>query len=54
MTLHDYIIDHRNVEWPTVLREWSWLVPPTFTVWMSVRNNQDEMLPPTGSAAAPL
>jgi hypothetical protein len=37
MSLSDYIIDHRNVDWPTVLREWSWLVPPTFNVWIMNR-----------------
>jgi len=37
MPLHDYIIDHRNVDWTTVLRQWSWLVPRTFTVWIMNR-----------------
>jgi hypothetical protein len=37
MSLHDYIIDHRNVDLSTVLRGWSWLVPATFTVWIMNR-----------------
>ena len=34
MTLHDYIIDHRGIDWPSVLRDWSWLLPATLTVWI--------------------
>src|SRR5688572_18857058 len=37
MTLDDYIIDHRGVNWPSVLRDWSWLLPPTLTVWIMNR-----------------
>src|ERR671914_503127 len=37
MFLHDYIIDHRNLDWPFLLREWTWLVPSTFTVWIMNR-----------------
>ena len=37
MSLPDYIIDHRNVDWPTVLRGWSWLVPPMLTIWIMNR-----------------
>jgi hypothetical protein len=37
MTLHDYIIDHRGIHWPSVLRGWAWLLPATLTVWMMNR-----------------
>jgi hypothetical protein len=37
MILSDYIIDHRGIDWPSVLREWSWLLPPTLTVWIMNR-----------------
>src|SRR4026209_235960 len=37
MSIHDYIIDHRDIDWPTVLSEWSWLVPATLTVWIMNR-----------------
>jgi hypothetical protein len=37
MSIHNYLIDHRNLDWPSLLREWKWLVPGTFTVWMMNR-----------------
>lgn len=37
MSLHDYIIDHRGIDWPTLLRDWSWLLPPALTVWIMNR-----------------
>ena len=37
MPLHDYIIDHRGIDWPTLLRDWSWLLPPVITVWIMNR-----------------
>jgi hypothetical protein len=33
MTLHDYTIDHRGIDWPSMLGDWSWLLPATLTVW---------------------
>jgi hypothetical protein len=35
--VHDYIIDHRGVDWPSILRDWSWLLPATLTVWIMNR-----------------
>lgn len=29
-----YILDHHNVDWPCVLRDWAWLLPERFTVWI--------------------
>ena len=37
MQLDDYIIDHRGVDWASVLRGWSWLLPTTLTVWIMNR-----------------
>ena len=35
--LHDYIIDHSDVDWATILRDWAWLLPKRLTVWMMNR-----------------
>jgi hypothetical protein len=37
MNVHDYIIDHRGIDWTSVLQPWSWLLPATFTVWIMNR-----------------
>ena len=37
MSIHDYIIDHRGFDWPSLLAEWKWLLPPAFTVWIMNR-----------------
>lgn len=37
MSIHDYIIDHRTFDWPSLLRGWTWLIPPAFTVWIMNR-----------------
>jgi hypothetical protein len=37
MSLHDYVIDHHAIDWPNVLRGWSWLVPRSMTVWIMNR-----------------
>lgn len=37
MKLDDYIIDYRGIDWASVLRDWSWLLPTTFTVWIMNR-----------------
>lgn len=37
VSIHDYIIDHRGFDWPSLLREWTWLMPPAFTVWIMNR-----------------
>ncbi len=30
----DYIIDHNDFDWPTLLADWAWLLPEEFTVWL--------------------
>ena len=37
MNVPDYIIDHSNIDWPTVLADWLWLVPQELTVWIMNR-----------------
>lgn len=37
MSIHDYLIDHRGFDWPSLLRNWIWLVPSEFTVWLMNR-----------------
>jgi hypothetical protein len=37
MELANYIIDHENVDWPTVLADWAWLLPEELTVWLMNR-----------------
>jgi hypothetical protein len=45
----DYLIDHRDFDWPTVLREWTWMLPPTFTVWLMNRIGDLFLVMPDGS-----
>lgn len=33
MTIDSYVLDHADVDWPTVLAPWDWLLPDAFTVW---------------------
>lgn len=49
MVLHDYIIDHRQVDWPSVLHGWSWLLPPAFTVWIMNRFGDLFIVPDDGT-----
>ena len=49
MNLHDYIIDHRQVDWSTVLRGWAWLLPPTLTVWIMNRFGDLFIVPGDGA-----
>ena len=37
MEIANYIIDHRNIDWPTVLASWAWLLPEELTVWLMNR-----------------
>ncbi len=37
MPIQDYLIDHRGLDWPSLLSEWTWLVPNRFTVWLMNR-----------------
>lgn len=37
MLIHNYIIDHTDLDWHALLHEWTWLIPPAFTVWIMNR-----------------
>ena len=37
MSIHDYLIDHRGLDWPSLFADWTWLVPKQFTVWLMNR-----------------
>jgi len=37
MNLNNYLIDHNGFDWETLLKEWRWLLPPKFSVWLFTR-----------------
>lgn len=37
MQLTDYLLDQSDIDWPTAFRQWSWLVPGEFTLWIVSR-----------------
>lgn len=37
INIHDYTIDHRDVDWSTILRDWAWSLPERLTVWIMNR-----------------
>jgi hypothetical protein len=37
MNIDDYLIDQTGLDWPALLAEWHWLLPPTFRVWLLTR-----------------
>lgn len=37
MSIHYYLIDHSDLNWPVLLRDWTWLVPNSLTVWLMNR-----------------
>jgi hypothetical protein len=36
-SVHDYLVDHSAFDWPRLLTEWAWLLPPKLTVWLMNR-----------------
>jgi hypothetical protein len=34
ISVTDYLIDPATIDWQKALSTWSWLLPPTFTVWL--------------------
>lgn len=34
MNIDDYLLDHSDVDWGSVLEPWDWLLPSEFTVWL--------------------
>lgn len=45
MKLNDYILDHSETDWPTVLRDWLWLIPDQLAVW--IMNRFGDLFTPT-------
>ena len=37
MDVGDYLIDHQDFDWPTLLSDWAWLLPDELTVWLMSR-----------------
>lgn len=34
MNVNDYLIEHQNLDWSTLLSDWAWLLPDEVTVWL--------------------
>jgi hypothetical protein len=34
MNLNDYLIEHDDFDWATLLTDWHWLLPTEFNVWL--------------------
>ena len=34
MNINDYLLEHTGWQWRDLLQHWTWLLPPSFTVWM--------------------
>lgn len=49
MNIHDYLIDQTGLDWPSLLKEWHWLLPPKFTVWLLTRSGDLFIKLPDGS-----
>ena len=49
MALTDYLIDHDGYDWGHLLRPWSSLLPPEFTLWMMNRFGDLFLVLPDGS-----
>jgi Domain of unknown function (DUF1851) len=49
MTLQDYLIDQTGLDWPSLLEEWRWLLPPSFRVWFLTRAGDLVITVPEGS-----
>ena len=37
MSARDYLIDHRGYDWGSLLSDWAWLLPKSFTLWLMNR-----------------
>ena len=46
--LSDYLIDHSDFDWNSLLAGWAWLLPPTFTVWLMNRFGDLFVITPDG------
>ena len=46
ISINDYLIDQSTVDWPKALAGWSWMLPPTFTIWLVNRFADIFLVPP--------
>ena len=49
MNIHDYLIDQTGLDWQELLREWHYLLPPKFRVWLLTRVGDLFITLPDGS-----
>jgi Domain of unknown function (DUF1851) len=49
MSIHDYLIDHRNFDWAQLFLRWEWLLPADVTVWLMNRFGDLFLILPDGS-----
>lgn len=49
VSLHDYLIEQGDLNWSAILAEWSWLLPPEFTLWLVNRFSDLFLVLPDGS-----
>jgi hypothetical protein len=49
MNIYDYLIDHKELDWRTLLEEWGWMLPPEFAVWLLTRAGDLFITLPDGS-----
>ena len=48
MSVHDYLIDHRDFDWSQLLSGWERLIPTEFTVWLMNRFGDLFLILPDG------
>ncbi len=49
MNIHDYLIDQTGLDWQSLLKEWHFLLPPEFRVWLLTRTGDLFISLPDGS-----
>ena len=49
MSIHDYLIDHRDFDWAQLFLRWEWLLPAEVTVWLMNRFGDLFLILPDGS-----
>ncbi len=49
MSVEDYLIDPKYLDWPRLLAGWAWLVPPKFEVWLMNRFGDLFLVLPDGT-----
>lgn len=49
MNINDYLIDQTGLDWPSLMKEWRWLLPSEFSVWLLTRVGDVFITLPDGS-----